>query len=56
VDKLGGVLCIMAVYGFWFLGALSFFFTPNLLTFLFLCFMCYLSTNFLQRRKNEKEN
>jgi len=56
VDKLGGALSFIAVYGFWFLGGISFFFAPNLLTFFFLCFMCYLSTNFFKRRTNEKEN
>ena len=49
---VGGILTYICIYGLYLMGALSFFFAPNLLTLGLLCFSVYLFTN---RRKHEKE-
>ena len=49
---VGGIITLIAVYGLIIVGALSFFFNPNILTLGLLCFSVYLFTN---RRKHEKE-
>ena len=49
---VGGIITLIAVYSVIVIGALSFFFTPNILTLGLLCFSVFLFTN---RRKNEKE-
>ena len=49
---VGGILTYICIYGFYLMGALSFFFAPNILTLGLLCFSVYLFTN---RRKHEKE-
>ena len=49
---VGGIITLIAVYSVIVIGALSFFFAPNLLTLGFLCFSVYLFTN---RRNHEKE-
>ena len=48
---LGGIITYICVYGFLIMGALSFFFAPNIVTLGLLCFTGYIFT----RRKNEKE-
>ena len=52
MDAVGGVLVHIAMYGFYLLGALSFFFAPNAVTLLFLCFTIYI---FTMRRNHDKE-
>ena len=48
---LGGLVTYICVYGFYIMGALSFFFAPNIVTLGFLCFTVYIFI----RSKNEKE-
>ena len=49
---LGGMLTYICVYGFYIMGALSFFFAPNIVTFGFLCFTVYI---FVRKKDYEKE-
>jgi|TARA_R110001592_G_C13083380_1_gene742797 Ca2+/Na+ antiporter len=48
----GGIITFICVYGFILMGALSFFFAPNIITLMFLCFAVYI---FTRRRTNDKE-
>lgn len=49
---IGGLLTFIAVYGFYGMFILSFYFQPNLITFMFCCIGVYMFTN---RRTNDKE-
>jgi len=49
----GGIVTYICVYGFILMGALSFFFSPNAITLLFLCFAVYIFTK--KRNSNGKE-
>jgi|TARA_R110002124_G_scaffold231588_2_gene396878 hypothetical protein len=49
---VGGIVTYICVYGFFIMGGLSFFFAPNPVTLLFLCFTIYI---FTMRRNHDKE-
>ena len=51
MGTIGGILTFIAVYGFYLIMFLSFFFNPNIITFGFLCLAVYIFT----RRNNDKE-
>ena len=52
MDAVGGVLVYLAVYGFYLMLVMTFFFAPNPVTLVFLCIGVYM---FAMRRNNDKE-
>jgi len=55
---IGGLLTFIAVYGFYAILVLSFFFSPNIITLVFLCIGIYMfdiGDTIFKRRTNDKK-
>ena len=53
---VGGILSYVAVYSLFFIGVVSFFFNPNVITLLMFVFTMWLFLSKRKRGKNVKEN